>query len=99
MNQVKHNDKDEGAGMSSLRYTPGQETSCTISKSVTHEEEGVFVQPNEQLNVFVRESTEPQDVKDGSVIHGIEGVCEVQVQHNREALGSALGVQEALQFA
>ncbi len=59
----------------------------------------MFLQPNEQLNVFVRESTKPQDVKDGSVMYGIEGVCEVQVQHNQEALGSALGVQEALQLA
>ena len=38
-------------------------------------------------------------MEDDSVIHGIEGVREVQVQHNREALRSALGIQEALQFA
>ena len=35
-------------------------------------------------------------MEDGSVIHGIEGVREVQVQHDREALRPALGVQEAL---
>jgi hypothetical protein len=40
-----------------------------------------------ELDVFVRESTEPQDVEDGSVVHGIEGFREVQVH-----IGGQMGV-------
>jgi len=77
MDWVEREDVDQGARVSSLRYSPGQETRCTLAKEISHEEESSPIQSLEQSYIVCRESTKFHDVKDCSMIHGIEGIFNI----------------------
>ena len=74
MDWVKREDVDQGARVRSLRYPPGQETRCTLAKEIAHEEESSPIQSLEQSDIVCWEPTKFHDVKDCSVIHGIERI-------------------------
>ena len=77
MDWVKCEDVVQGIRVKSLWHSSGQKARSTLTKEVSHEEERSLVQSLEQPDVSYWEPTQFLDIKDCSMIHGVEGVFNI----------------------
>ena len=88
--------EDQSAGRSALRCSSGQIARGAVAEWITEEEKRPLLHMLEQSYVCSWITTELHDTKKSTMVHGIEGILDIQVQQDYRVLGVALVLKKAL---
>ncbi len=83
---TKRQPKTTGLGGGALGHAPTEQTRCTSSELISHDQDGASVHTLEQGDGCFREAFGLKYIEDRSVVHRIECILDVEIQDDQEAL-------------